>query len=497
MCSSPRFNAGKRPWSLRSRLLAGQALLLCAVCLGIGAATELALHQFLLRQLDTQLQGLQARSETFVRTGPPPGAPRIVPNGPQPGPIFLNFPGQPIGTIGALIQNGTIVSAGEVGENITQNPLTAAARAQLVALPTDGRMVIRNIDGLGDYGLVAGTVNTDVKSTVVSGLPLNSVDSTLMDVALTTLAVMVAVLIVAISAGILLMRRALQPLDRLSDTAARVAGMTLDRGEVELPVRVPERDTDARTEIGRLGGAVNRMLDNIAGALSARQASETRVRRFLADASHELRTPLAAIRGYTELAQRRRAEVPEDVANAMSRVAAQADRMTNLVEDMLLLAWLDSGRPLERAPVDLSAMTVDAVNDAHIAGPGHRWNLDLPAEPVVVTGDATRLYQVLGNLLANARTHTSPGTLVTVSLAADAADKTAVWRVVDDGPGIPAQLQPEIFERFARGDSSRSRRAGSTGLGLAIVAAVVKAHAGKITVDSIPGHTEFTVKLPG
>jgi two-component system OmpR family sensor kinase len=225
------------------------------------------------------------------------------------------------------------------------------------------------------------------------------------------------------------------------------------------------------------------------------------VRRFLADASHELRTPLAAIRGYAELAQRRRHEVPDDVANAMSRVAAESDRMTPLVEDMLLLARLDSGRPLERAPVDLSALTIDAVNDAHIAGPEHRWDLDLPAEPVVVPGDAARLYQVLGNLLANARTHTGPGTLVTISPAAELPTETAgpvaVWRVADNGPGIPTPLQPEIFERFARGDTSRSRRAGSAGLGLAIVSAVVKAYAGKITVYSIPGRTEFIVKLPG
>jgi two-component system OmpR family sensor kinase len=235
------------------------------------------------------------------------------------------------------------------------------------------------------------------------------------------------------------------------------------------------------------------MLDHIAAALSARQASETRVRQFVADASHELRTPLAAIRGYTELTQRM-GDDREAVAHAMGRVASETGRMTRLVEDLLLLARLDSGRPLERDPVDLSRLALDAVSDAHVAGPDHQWELDLPDEPVVVAGDAARLHQVMTNLLANARVHTGAGTVVTTRLTTDPVH--TVLQVIDNGPGIPTGLQSEIFERFARGDSSRSRKGGSTGLGLAIVAAVVKAHDGTITVNSSPGHTEFTVRLP-
>ncbi len=273
-----------------------------------------------------------------------------------------------------------------------------------------------------------------------------------------------------------------------------LAGLPLDRGEVALPVRVAEPDANPNTEVGRLGLAINRMLDHIATALSTRQASEIRVRQFVADASHELRTPLAAIRGYTELAQRRRAEVPDDVAHAMGRVESEAERMTHLVEDLLLLARLDSGRPLEQQPVDLSRLSADVVSDAHAAGPDHQWNLDVPADPLYVTGDDARLHQVVANLLGNARTHTPPGTVVTLSLTADG--DAAVLRVVDNGPGIPAELQSEVFERFARGDTSRSRHAGSTGLGLAIVSAVVRAHHGAIELRSVPGHTEFTVRLP-
>jgi two-component system, OmpR family, sensor kinase len=168
--------------------------------------------------------------------------------------------------------------------------------------------------------------------------------------------------------------------------------------------------------------------------------------------------------------------------------------MSTLVDDLLLLARLDSGRPLDDAPVDLSALVVDAVGDAHAAGSGHRWLLDLPDNAVCVRGDGTRLHQVVANLLSNARVHTPPGTTVCTALTVDGPD--AVLTVTDDGPGIPADLQGEVFDRFARGDSSRSRAAGSTGLGLAIVAAVVGAHHGSVQVDSIPGETRFTVRLP-
>ena len=168
--------------------------------------------------------------------------------------------------------------------------------------------------------------------------------------------------------------------------------------------------------------------------------------------------------------------------------------MTRLVEDLLLLARLDSGRPLERLPVDLARLCADLVSDAHAAGPDHHWNLDVPPEPLMVSGDDARLHQVVANLLANARVHTPAGTTVMVSLSAD-TDK-AVLRVTDDGPGIPAALQPEVFERFARADVARSHVDGSTGLGLAIVSAVVRAHHGSIEFSSTPGNTEFIVRLP-
>jgi two-component system OmpR family sensor kinase len=285
-------------------------------------------------------------------------------------------------------------------------------------------------------------------------------------------------------------RRELRPLERVAATAARVSALPLDRGEVSLVERVP--DVDPRTEVGQVGSALNRMLDNVESALEARHESEMQLRQFVADASHELRTPLAAISGYTELT--RRGELSPDVEYSLTRIASQTERMTALVEDLLLLARLDAGRPLERGEVDLTRLVVDAVADAHATGPDHRWQLDVPDQPVVVPGDGSRLAQVLANLLANARTHTPPGTAVTVALAAEPPG--ARLSVSDDGPGIAPDLLPHVFERFARGSTSRSRHNGSTGLGLAIVRAVVAAHHGTVDVASRPGRTEFTVRLP-
>lgn len=480
--------------------------MLAAVCLGIAVATELALHRYLVGELDSQLRQIAQRSSVMERRPPPPppplwneaGTPVPVPvpkptprN--RPGPEFLDAPGQPIGMVAGIVTSGTTANAAVLNGGGDREAVTAAAGRQLAAVAGARQPVSVDLDGLGRYR-VAAAPGRRPGTTVVVGLSMRAVGQTLNRVAWTFAIVTALALAAAALAGLLVIRRALAPLDRVAATAGAVADLALDRGEVALPMRVPQPDANPHTEVGRLGMALNRMLDHIAAALSARQASESRVRQFVADASHELRTPLAAIRGYTELAQRKRAEIPEDVAYAMSRVESEAVRMTHLVEDLLLLARLDSGRPLQREPVDLSRLCADAVSDAHAAGPGHRWSLDLPAEPIFVPGDDARLHQVVANLLANCRTHTPPGTSVAVSLCAEPG--AAVLRVADDGPGIPAELQSEVFERFARGDTSRSRKAGSTGLGLAIVSAVVRAHGGNIELRSTPGRTEFVVRLP-
>ena len=481
-----------------------QVALLAVVCACIGVATEFALQRFLMHQLDQQVVEAGRRAAMIFDMPPfppPPQSPgfphweRFDPEA-GPGPGFLGAPGQSTRTVGAVVAQRVPVDAGVITADGTRAEVSPAAAEQLTRIRPNHRLSTVDLDGLGRYRLIA-VHSRGGGETIVTGLPLSGIDDTLLWVLVMFCIVGVIALTLATTVGVVIIRRQLEPLSRVSAAARQVADLELDRGEVRLPTPIVKVDpAGAHTEVGQLGSSLNRMLDRIAGALSARHASETRVRQFVADASHELRTPLAAIRGYTELAQRKRDDLPDDVAHAMSRVESETERMTRLVEDMLLLARLDTGRPLEREPVDLSRLVVDAVSDAHIAGPEHQWSLDLPGEPVVVSGDEARLHQVLANLLANARTHTPAGTSVTTSLTADDAGG-AVLTVADDGPGIAEWLQPEIFERFARGDSSRSRRGGSTGLGLAIVAAVVRAHRGTIDVHSVPGKTEFVVTLPG
>jgi two-component system OmpR family sensor kinase len=365
---------------------------------------------------------------------------------------------------------------------------------------------------------------------LVTGMPLAMVDKTLERVENTEHLVFATVLLLAVLLGVGLIQFSLRPLRRVAATATKVTELPLDSGEVTLPAGVP--DSDPRTEVGRVGAAFNRMLFHVERALGRRAASEARLRRFAADASHELRTPLSAIRGYAELALRHPGPVPEDVTHALRRVESESARMTVLVDDLLLLARLDAGRPLEREPVDLSRLAIETTSDARVARGDHRWRLELPDEPVLVEGDEHRLHQVLANLLSNAGKHTPPGSTVSVALtvgdataspavpaatsdapgASGASGASAVQRgvappgprvelsITDDGPGISAELLPELFERFTRGEAGRARDASaagkSTGLGLAIVDAVVAAHGGAIVVTSHPGMTRFAILLP-
>jgi two-component system OmpR family sensor kinase len=276
-------------------------------------------------------------------------------------------------------------------------------------------------------------------------------------------------------------------------TADRVSELPLAEGDIDLSERVPVHLTDERTEVGQVGAALNTLLAHVETSLEARHRSEQQVRQFVADASHELRTPLATIAGYTELARRR----PDDdnVRTALGKVEEESGRMTSLVEDMLLLARLDAGRGLEREPVDLTRLLVEAVDDARVLGPDHRWRLELPEtvpQPVEVTGDEQRLHQVVTNLLTNARKHTPAGTTVTVTVRADGFD------VHDDGPGFPADFVDHAFERFARVDQARERRAdrgGGAGLGLSLVEAIVRSHGGTVAIRSAPTGTTIEVRL--
>ncbi len=477
-----------RRWSLRTRLVVSAVALIAVVAAVIGTVTTIAFDSYMYGKLDDQLHGIADRAQRQ-----PPGTL------PRPPLAFLGGGGQPFGTVGGVVADGTVADAGrtvedtEPGEpeNATE-PLNEAQRSALADVPADGKVHDAELPGLGGYRVT--TVRTDAGRTVLVGIPAAEVEDALGTLVVVEICVAAAGLIAAGITGTVLVGVALRPLRRVAATATRVSELPLHSGEVALLERVPAGEADPRTEVGQVGAALNRMLGHVGSALTVRQQSETRVRQFVADASHELRTPLASIRGYAELTRRGRGHVDPDTRHALGRIEAEATRMTGLVEDLLLLARLDAGRPLSYESTDLSPLVVDAVSDARAAGQEHRWRLELPAEPVTVRGDGARLHQVLVNLLANARTHTPPGTTVVARVRG--AGATVVLEIEDDGPGIPPTLLPRIFERFARGDASRSRNAGSTGLGLAIVDAVVGAHGGRVGVSSAPGRTVFGVELP-
>ncbi|MBF4572794.1 HAMP domain-containing histidine kinase [Herbiconiux sp. VKM Ac-1786] len=455
----------------------------------IGVVSTVALNGYLVNQLDSQLREASNRTLSTLQ-GEGQGGP------PQAG-FGL---GQASGTVAAVVAEGG--SAGLVlSEDGTADYLTESQLAALSGVTAGPEPVTVDIGDLGGYRIEVQSVatTTGAPALVVTGLPLRDVEGTLQQQIVVIVIVTAGAMALAAVAAFLIIRLALRPLDRVTATATRVAELPLDRGDVALAERVPAADTDPRSEVGRVGLAFNRMLEHVASALTSRQQSENKVRQFVADASHELRTPLASIRGYAELTRRTAPELPGDVAHSLGRIESEATRMTTLVEDLLLLARLDAKPELATTEVDLSLVLVDAVSDAHVAGRDHIWDLELPEEPVTVSGDPERLHQVVANLLANARVHTPPGTRVTVSVdgSAGAPDApVALVRIADDGPGIAPELLPTLFERFVRGDVSRSRHQGSTGLGLAIVKAVVDAHGGAVSVESEPGATVFTVALP-
>jgi two-component system OmpR family sensor kinase len=487
--------AGGRRWPLTRTLVAWTVTLFFVVTAATGAATLLVMDRVLTRQVDTQVLAISQVQQNRDRGGRP-NAGGVNRGNPPPG-TGEGYVHVEISNTGAVVEN-----------YVVQEGSTSAALddAQLQAVTANAEATQPSTVDLGDLG--SYRVATDVRTvwvptdaglrrqqvTSYSGLPLSGVRSAVFDTLRSVVVLSAVGLLLTAFAGTWLVRRSLRPLRRVASTAHEVSRLQLDSGQVALAPRVPEADTDTRTEVGQVGTALNRMLDNVGDALNARHASEQRVRQFVADASHELRTPLASIRGYAEYSLRQRADLSEPVAHALTRVQSEADRLTELVEDLLLLARLDAGRPLERERVDLSRLVVEGVSDARVAGPDHAWSLDLPGEPIETRGDLRRLQQVLVNLLANARVHTPPGTTVHVTLSR--LNGRPTLRVTDNGPGIPPDLQPEVFTRFARGDTSRNRAAGSTGLGLSIVAAVVAAHAGQVTMDSYPGHTAFTVTLP-
>ena len=467
------------PRTLRARLITGLLVLLVVTCAAVGLATAAALRHFLVDRLDQQLADTGGRYAASLEH---PG---------QAG-DHADTRAQTPGTFGARLSGGRVTAAGVVtGDGDVRISLTADEQQDLAALKPGGPACTERLHGLGGPYRLRAVAGRD-GDVLVTGLPAYQVEETVERLITLELTVFTVAVAAAGVAGALLVRWSLRPLERVVATAERVGALPLASGAVTLAERVP--DDDPRTEVGRVGAALNRMLGHVGAALERRHAVEERLRAFAADASHELRTPVATVRGHAELALRHPGPVPEPVHHSLERIDAEARRMGAIVEDLLLLARLDAGRPLADDEVDLTRIALDGVADARAAGPDHRWRLELPEEPVLVRGDAGRLRQVADNLLANARTHTPPGTEVTLRL--ERAPGEVRLTVADSGPGIPPELADRVFERFVRGDRARSRSTGSTGLGLAIVRAVAEAHGGAVGLAGGPGRTVFTVRLP-
>lgn len=475
-------------WTLQRRLIVTVVGITSFILVLVAGATSAILSQVLEDQLNSEVRAA-AQNVGFMRfaIGADLTAEQILQQQPatQAG-YFLaveSTPGQP--TAAVVDSDGTIVALTE--EQI--DDIVASLKTQT------GQYVV-TVDGLGTYRVEAAPLGN---AFAIVGLSRAGVTSTLTRM-LTTIALLtVGGLILLAVATSWTIRAGLAPLRAVAATAERVSAQRLDQGEVSIAERVPAAEADPRTEVGRVGEALNALLDHVDESLAARQRNEARMRAFVADASHELRTPLASIRGYSELSLKalgrgHDAGTIETTEASLDRIQAQSLRMTSLVEDLLLLARLDEGQELVYGTVDLTRLAIDAVGDARPTGPDHDWVLEVGEDPVLIAGDAGRLHQVAANLLANARTHTPAGTTVTVSVARDGDD--AVLRVHDDGPGIDPSIKDELFERFARADRSRARQTGGTGLGLSIARAIVDAHGGSITVRSEPGDTTFEVRIP-
>lgn len=479
--------------TLNRQLVVRITLIVTVVAISLAALSTLLVSRILTVNLDQQL--LYAVHATDDRPlGPSMGRPG---ESNHMGRAELRLGGLPSGSISLVVSSTGAVAATVIWDyGSGQAPKDQIET--LLGLPRDGRVRTIRIDDLGEYRAVAVTSEGSLFA-VAAPLAMNQkiIERML------RIEFLLIVLAAAAAAGIstIVVRTSLRPLNRLAETASEVAALPLDSGEVSLAVRVPTAQVDQDSEVGRVGAAFNSMLDHVEASLQARHASETRVRQFVADASHELRNPLAAIRGYAELTRRGRDELPPDTVFALGRIESESQRMSRLVEQMLLLARLDNDPGLVRSEVDLGEITSNAVSDARAAGPDHNWQVRVPDQPVVVLADAGQVQQVLTNLLGNARKHTPPGTTVQVSVTT--SDGWAQITVADNGPGIAPDLLEHVFERFTKADPARTHdQEGSTGLGLAIVAAVAKAHGGRVEADSRqasgdePGFSRFAVHLP-
>lgn len=466
----------KRPWTLRMRLVAALLVLATAGLAVFGVASVVLIRESMIQRVDQQLTALATRPKP-PRDLPLPGADDL--------PSDL--------TIRLFYLDGESSVHSPVG------PVLPAINSSTAPTLSRRPFTVEDKQGNAPWRIVVR--QRPDGQTIVVGQSLATTDETTQRLIIIESAVGAGVLVALGAIGFLVVRLGLRPLNKIEDTSDAIAA-----GQLDLRV-----DSDSRTEVGRLGGALNTMVSRLSAALRQREQSETRLRRFVADASHELRTPLTSIRGFAELHRRGGAPERSDVDKMMGRIEDEAIRMGMLVEDLLLLARLDQERALDLTELDVRSLVEDAVHDARARDPDRPIELDIPTTPLRANADEYRLRQVITNLVTNAMTHTPAGTPIRVSVGrrnrikgrpiavAGALESRArvVFEVADEGPGIPVEEAPNIFDRFYRVDAARSRRRGGTGLGLAITAAILEAHGGRIELRTTPGQgARFTVLLP-
>jgi two-component system, OmpR family, sensor kinase len=467
--------------SLRARLLITSAVLVAAGLLVADVVTYRFLSSFLFKRVDEQLTAaIEPAAKQFTLQGP------FNHGGPEASSL-------PFGTYAELVdpsgnrQGDPLIFGGYdsgTGEITLVLPAGLPGCEGSKAAVAEATTFNAKADDGSSYRVRAISLGPG-NGTFVVAIPLADVHSTLGRLVGVEAIVSAIVLLGVVGVAFWLVRLGLRPLQGIGETAGAIAAGDLTR-RVE--------PAESRTEVGRLGLALNAMLAQIESAFEERRVSERRLRRFVADASHELRTPLTSIRGYAELFRRGADTRPEDLSKTMRRIEEEAARMGVLVDDLLLLARLDQGRPLDREEVDVAGVATDAVDAARVVDPDRPIELRV-AGPAVVSGDPGRLRQVIDNLLSNVRVHTPAGSSAEVEVRTEGDH--VVLAVTDHGPGLPDEVAGRAFERFYRGDPARSRETGGAGLGLSIVSAIVEAHGGSVSVRSVEvGGARFEVRLP-
>jgi len=471
------MNIAPSRWSLRARLMLATFSLALIAIAGSDFAAHVALKNFLVSQLDKQLTSISSTSLMRVdRAGIDPN-----PNGERDDNRTF-MPVRPLGSIPTSTQitlldlQGNVMGqlGGELTSHLKENQLTKLTPSEVIS--HQGKPF--TISGEGDspdIRAIAELLPSGVGTVVVS-VAFDSINGTLNKLTALFILISLLVLILILLASRAIIGISLKPLTNIEDKAAAIA-------EGDLSVRLPE--VNSKTEVGRLTDSLNTMLGRIEESFDIRTKSESRLRRFVADASHELRTPLTAIRGFAELHRQGAVSGEEKTKELIQRIEKESVRMSSLVEDLLLLARLDQAPEIQKEPVDLTHLINEAVESARAAGPDHPIYVSVP-EDLFVLGDSMRIHQAVANLLANARMHTPAGTEISVN--AEVLEDETIVSVSDNGPGLSVADQERIFERFFRADPSRQRKSGEgSGLGLAIVDAVMKAHGGSVKVTSEEG----------